>query len=498
MTRHRSFSAPSVSWTIAFGIGAVGIACSGPDFVAPPLPSQPGANTADVGPDAENIIICTQCEDPTLDAGNDATVDAMADGASLEATADGTASSSAAANVGASDAAVAPEVAPETLGPTTSCTPCATPAGGTESCDGTSCVAGCPGTSTLCSGDCVDLTSDGSNCGSCGHSCLGGLCSSSQCQPVTLGSDPNGNYVVATALDSTNLYWMNAQNAGANTGILYKCPLATGCTGGAQQLATNFPGGAAISPNLGVDATNLYWSNGSILECAINGCTTPMVYYTPPPGGTVLFVQSDGTNLYWSQINSSGGINEYYIYSCSLSGGCSGVPTTVMFGYQIQDMKLFSGSLYVSSSEPADGGSTLRILKCSTAAGCSNTPTVLFSTSPSTGGLRPLAVDSAHVYWYNSANKQLAECSSTACSAPTVLASTALSALFGASLAVDSTYVYWAGNGEIDKCAIGGCGQTPTPLMQGVSMPTVIGADATALYYTLSNGSAVEFHKLAK
>src|SRR4051812_37305927 len=34
-----------------------------------------------------------------------------------------------------------------------------------------------------CGGD-VDITSDGANCGACGHSCGGGACVASRCQPV--------------------------------------------------------------------------------------------------------------------------------------------------------------------------------------------------------------------------------------------------------------------------------------------------------------------------
>jgi hypothetical protein len=34
---------------------------------------------------------------------------------------------------------------------------------------------------TLCAGRCVDLVTDPSNCGSCGHVCDAGVCSSAAC-----------------------------------------------------------------------------------------------------------------------------------------------------------------------------------------------------------------------------------------------------------------------------------------------------------------------------
>src|SRR5579883_1028808 len=39
----------------------------------------------------------------------------------------------------------------------------------------------CPSGQTACSGKCVDVTSDPSNCGSCGLSCEGGACCASVC-----------------------------------------------------------------------------------------------------------------------------------------------------------------------------------------------------------------------------------------------------------------------------------------------------------------------------
>jgi hypothetical protein len=50
---------------------------------------------------------------------------------------------------------------------------------------GAVCVAGacaCPGGDVTCNGACVDLSSDGSNCGACGNSCgTGGVCVAGTC-----------------------------------------------------------------------------------------------------------------------------------------------------------------------------------------------------------------------------------------------------------------------------------------------------------------------------
>ena len=46
------------------------------------------------------------------------------------------------------------------------------------------CLAG----QTVCTNACATLSSDGANCGSCGHSCQGGTCSSGTCGPVKLAT----------------------------------------------------------------------------------------------------------------------------------------------------------------------------------------------------------------------------------------------------------------------------------------------------------------------
>jgi hypothetical protein len=112
-----------------------------------------------------------------------------------------------------------------------SCVACSAPTGGSVSCTGGACQQSCPGSDSICSGACVDTTSnpafcgncttacsapksacsssvcscpagtptfcssnntcvnttnDPLNCGGCGHSCQGGACSSGVCQPTTI------------------------------------------------------------------------------------------------------------------------------------------------------------------------------------------------------------------------------------------------------------------------------------------------------------------------
>ncbi len=55
---------------------------------------------------------------------------------------------------------------------------------------------------TLCGAACNDVTRDGSNCGSCGHDCLGGACTAGVCQPVLLVDNLDNPSALAVNADS--------------------------------------------------------------------------------------------------------------------------------------------------------------------------------------------------------------------------------------------------------------------------------------------------------
>jgi alpha-tubulin suppressor-like RCC1 family protein len=62
----------------------------------------------------------------------------------------------------------------------------------TQCVSGAACVSGvcttCTSGQTVCPNACASLSNDGNNCGTCGHSCLGGTCSGGQCQAVAVSA----------------------------------------------------------------------------------------------------------------------------------------------------------------------------------------------------------------------------------------------------------------------------------------------------------------------
>jgi hypothetical protein len=78
---------------------------------------------------------------------------------------------------------------------------------------------------TSCSGTCVDLQTDQSNCGGCGHDCTTGiagqtaLCSAGVCQPIVLENLPTGVTTVGQiATDGSNVVW-TSPGTGSQAGV---------------------------------------------------------------------------------------------------------------------------------------------------------------------------------------------------------------------------------------------------------------------------------------
>jgi hypothetical protein len=74
--------------------------------------------------------------------------------------------------------------------------------------NGNTCVGGdCQCSGATCGGSCVNTQIDASNCGSCLHSCIGGTCSSGQCQPVAAVTGAGSASAAVIGADNTYVYY---------------------------------------------------------------------------------------------------------------------------------------------------------------------------------------------------------------------------------------------------------------------------------------------------
>jgi hypothetical protein len=273
----------------------------------------------------------------------------------------------------------------------------------------------------LCAGaqSCVDLTSDQKNCGACGHDCLGGACTDSQCQPVLLaqyfGNSLNmyvgaqavyvitdAGYVGRASKDGSDLKPLArpgfASSALAGTRMaedgdrfffvrilatiqLSYC-LTTGCD------ATATPVGGQYTRFFAVDQADhrTFWVDYSPSRLvsastigAVSGEDVPRGTLEPGTSGSYLFYSQGG--IYWAD---GGGI-----YRLPVSGGVIAPVTSGTTSLAI--LATNSTSLFVN-----DNGAVGSVPLPS---GDGKSPTQLIAAGLDAGDYGRLAADDRSIYW---------------------------------------------------------------------------------------------------
>lgn len=103
----------------------------------------------------------------------------------------------------------------------------------------------CDAGEMLCGATCVNTSSNGSNCGSCGHSCQGGGCAGGKCQALQMFSAVPADIVLAGG----NIFWVDG------TSGVWSCPIAS-CTGGTEVTTGSAPTRIAFD-----GASSVFWTN---------------------------------------------------------------------------------------------------------------------------------------------------------------------------------------------------------------------------------------------
>jgi hypothetical protein len=371
--------------------------------------------------------------------------------------------------------------------------------GGTLGSGGTS---GAGGTTT-----CTNTTADAANCGTCGHSCLGGQCAAGICQPFLLGSVPSTTeYAHNTVVSGGKVYVFTGDGPDEPSSV--------------WQTDANIPGTPTEVPTNGTISCvmngELFWTTEAqgtygIASCTLANCvatTVPIVtlmsgeYFETPPGcdaandEIVWASTTDGAN-YEIRRASPTGTNVRTITSVDLvddSWGFEGngyVPgETVRIFYDHFDFASGTDWIYYISTSVLNAASVqiAEVQNLGLAPGMASAPLDLandtvflaneYSSSTSTysifsvplpngilSGAPPLftggyisggVLDETTFYgtiWANSTIPQDAviKCPISDCSAPTIITRGQTGAI---NFADDGTAIYWTTSGQASNVAI--------------------------------------------
>jgi hypothetical protein len=333
----------------------------------------------------------------------------------------------------------------------------------------------------------ADVEGDPDNCGSCGHYCLGGGCTSGACQPVTLALTHGS---VGLAIDSTFIYWADSE-----AGAINKVSTALTHTG----TPTPVVSGVDVRNVQGIatDGTYVYWTNKSAAGAVYRalptgaGLTTLASNQSQPDwiasnGTTVAWTNQTGNQVMTAPVTSDGGVAPKQL-------NLTGEQGTVPAGIAIDSANVYYAAKTagggLAESVPLVGGGPVSELGAATFVG--------------------IAADSNYVYWTGgSANPSVYQ--NTKAGTPTTEKTIAAGALIcPLAITSDGANVYFLDQGTI-ACAppgtdggalyripIGNGGALPAPLVRGLIDPQAIAVDGTAVYW-VTGGPTGSVMKLAK
>lgn len=300
----------------------------------------------------------------------------------------------------------------------------------------------------------ADLSTSAEHCGRCNHSCLGGTCASSQCQPVTLATRSRPYDL---ALDATNVYWTD-KGGGALLPDVSTVPKAGGMVRLVSQAssASGDPTALVIAGTGRMVFTDL--QNDLILSCAKAGTACQDEKQLTSESGAN-GVAWNGTSVYWAN-SSSGNIRR-------------------------ADALLQNDVIFVSSrNTPRRIVANAANVFWTVSGGIETVPVTGGGVSQYSGDATPrdLAIDATYIYVVTQTEvRRLTHGGQN----EIVLAT-------GTDLqrvAVDGSGVYYTdrgGGGRVLRCPLAGCiaPKAPDVLATGDAAVLAIAVDATRVFWT--------------
>jgi hypothetical protein len=221
-----------------------------------------------------------------------------------------------------------------------------------------------------------DFASDPSNCGACGHSCLGGACVDGGCMPVVMAY--GGGW--AQVVDSTAVYWY------LTSAQIVRLPLdATYVDGGDAGMTGLWSGGAF---KLTQDSTQLYWTTGGAPDTIASvGKDGSNPHTVTTVGATIYNIAIQGDRLYFTTYNTpDAGQATSVLVDGSAPFEFADGDTPI--GLAVDDASIY-WSPYLPSTAPEIVQSALD----------GTSPHVITSGYPAVDAPRVITTDESFIYW---------------------------------------------------------------------------------------------------
>jgi hypothetical protein len=343
-------------------------------------------------------------------------------------------------------------------GPTTG------PATGSGACVNGECRISCDSTfPTLCaaSGACVDLMSDGKNCGSCGHDCLGGPCNAGQCQPVMIAQYIGHPEIISVGTQSvyvtTDLRYVGRAN---KDGSDLKDPAMPGFASSAfDQTSLVESGDRVFFVRISASAIQLSY-------CLVSGCDSTATSIGGPYAQYFAVDRVD-QKLVWIDYSPS----QLWVAPTTATASAAAIPgATLPSGSSGSPLLFAQGGVYF-----ADGGSVRRI-----ALGGGSFSTIATGSAQ----LSVLGANSTSLFLFDGESIGYVVLPSGDGEAPNPLIATPLQPHIDGRFAADDASIYWVSGSSVDTCEIASCAASVKPLPNRLGdLVTDVGVDDRSIFW---------------
>jgi hypothetical protein len=360
-------------------------------------------------------------------------------------------------------------------------------AAGTSGSGGTS---GVGGTTT-----CANTTTDTLNCGSCGHSCLGGACLEGICQPLLLGTVPLTDFAEETVVLDGKVYVFSDSSQTGNRTDVWEVDAST--PGTPTEVTTNGQASCILNGQL-------FWSTYNnpyqMFSCTFSNCAataTPIVTLASGASfGNQLRCDPTNDEVVWMATTDG---SDFTINRASPTGANARVITSLEFlndgaSWGFLDPGTQADRFFYARTETTvlPSGTSVSASLYYITTDVVNAAGILIVTNPN-GGIGDVLANDAVVLVSGGASSDAPQELSVPLpngilsGVPPVFAPGSIVSYGGV---IDQTTFYGTIGSDsavpsdaVVECSLSGCA-TPTILFRGQASPFAFAADATAIYWT--------------